>query len=252
MQRLRVFFYSFAAVAGGALLKAYTPEWPRLVIAAFVIGVLGLVITAALGWHAERQERTRAGFLAREPRQRLDRPNIQVANIAVDRRTLIAVGASSPHTWVYVVSLLLKNIPTGSHPDAHANDVLAEIRFVHHGRTALSVSPGRWGDTDQPAVRKAKDPFGSLIDLNAVPFRIGEQHELNVAFKYEKDPYFYGFNNTTYDHLNWENPEFRLTDGSYEVAVRLFGRLVDEEYRFTLKNLGAGGGLTMTPLVVLP
>jgi hypothetical protein len=150
------------------------------------------------------------------------------------------------------VSLLLKNLPTVPHPDAQASDVLAELRFVHHGQTALSVSPGRWGDTDQPAVRKAKEPFASLIDLNTVPFRIGEQHELNVAIKYPDDSFFYGFNNSNYDHPNWRVPAYRLNGASYEVVVRLFGRLVDEEYRFTLKNLGAGQGLVMTPLIVLP
>ena len=62
------------------------------------------------------------------------------------------------------------------------SDVLAEIKFYLHGRLVLSVSPGRWGDTEQPAVRKARDPFASLFDLNAIPFRIGEQHELNVVF----------------------------------------------------------------------
>jgi hypothetical protein len=106
-----------------------------------------------------------------------------------------------------------------------------------------TVSPGRWCDTEQPAVRKARDPFASLIDLNAVPFRIGEEHELNIAFKHPGQAFLYGFNNQTYDYPNWENPAYRLDGDSYEVVVRLFGRNVDDEFRFMLRNLGTGAGL---------
>jgi hypothetical protein len=107
----------------------------------------------------------------------------------------------------------------------------------------LTINTARWGDTDQPAIRKAKDPFASLIDLNTVPFRIGETHELNVAIKYPDQAFFYAFDNGTYDHPNWENPAFRLDGGTYEVTVRLRGVHLDQEHRFRLCNLGTGAGL---------
>lgn len=163
---------------------------------------------------------------------------------------MIAVGASTPHTYIHCAHVIFKNEPTpGSHPDAQVSDVLAEIKFYRQGRLVLSVSPGRWGDTEQPAVRKARDPFASLFDLNAIPFRIGEQHELNVAIRHRSQAEIHGFNNDSYNYPNWDNPGFKLEASEYEVAVRLLGRNVDDEFRFFLKADPAGEGFAEWRLV---
>jgi hypothetical protein len=185
----------------------------------------------------ERKERELQGSAA------VVGPHLVPVKVEVDARTLIAVGASAPHSFVYCASVLLRNDPNGSHPTAEAPSVLGQITFLDHGVPVLTINTARWGDTDQPAIRKAKDPFASLIDLNTVPFRIGETHELNVAIKYPDQAFFYAFDNGTYDHPNWENPAFRLDGGTYEVTVRLRGVHLDQEHRFRLCNLGTGAGL---------
>lgn len=170
-------------------------------------------------------------------------PHLVPVKVGVDTRVLIAVGASAPHSFVYCANVLLRNDPSGCHPTAEASSVLGQITFLDQGVPVLTINTARWGDTDQPAIRKAKDPFASLIDLNTVPFRIGETHELNVAIKHPDQAYFYAFDNGTYDHPNWENPAFRLEGDTYQVIVRLRGVHLDQEHRFKLRNLGAGAGL---------
>jgi hypothetical protein len=237
--------YAVFASAAGILVDRSAPG--RIPIVFGVAGVTGAIVLfdLAIRWHAEhRTKPNRPVILGPELTASLNRPNIQQVRLVADRRTLIAVGANAPHAFVHCASAIFKNVPTpGSHPDAHVSDVLAEIKFLRHGRVALTTSPGRWGDTEQPAVRKARDPFASLIDLNAISFRIGEEHELNIAIKHPAQAFFYAFNNQTYDHPNWENPAYRLDGDAYEVVVRLFGRNVDEGYRFVLRNLGTAAGL---------
>jgi hypothetical protein len=170
-------------------------------------------------------------------------PRLVPIRVSVELRSLIAVDSSAPHDVVYCANVLLKNDPTGSHPTAEAASVLGQITFLHGGVPVLTIHTARWGDTEQPAIRKAKDPFASLIDLNTVPFKIGETHELNVAIKHPHQAHFYAFDNSTYDYANWENPAYRLEGDTYEVIVRLRGVHLDQEHRFKLRNLGAGTGL---------
>jgi len=95
-------------------------------------------------------------------------------------------------------------------------------------------------------LERPKQPFASLIDLNTVPFRIGETHELDVAIKHHDQPHFYTFDNSTYDHPNWENPAFRLEGNTYDVVVRLRGAHLDQEYRVRLRNFGVNAGLQVS------
>ena len=74
-----------------------------------------------------------------------------------------------------------------------------------------------------------------------------ETHELNVAIKYPEQPWFYAFDNSTYDHPNWENPAFRLDGEECDVAVRLRGVHLDQELRFSLRNPGTGASLELVP-----
>lgn len=248
MRKYVPYCYALLASAAGVLVDRYAPD--RMPIVLGVLAITGAIVLfdSAIRWHAEHRTGTnRPVILGTDALAALPRPNIQPVRLVADRRTLIAVGATRPHAFVHCVHVILKNVPTpGSHPDAQASDVLAEIKFVRHGSVALTVSPGRWGDTEQPAIRKARDPFASLIDLNAIPFRIGEEHELNVAFKHPEQAFFYGFNNQTYDHPNWENPAYRLEGDACEVVVRLFGRNVDDEFRFMLRNFGTDAGLEIS------
>jgi hypothetical protein len=94
---------------------------------------------------------------------------------------------------------------------------------------------------------KLSEPGASLYHLNTIPFRIGEPHELNLAIKYPEQPFFYAFNNDSYNYAEWENPGYRLEGEIYEVIVRLVGANLNEEHHFTLKNLGPGNGLELTP-----
>ena len=244
MDRVGQVAYIIAAIAGGAVLSYYGPQSPRAVLAVFVGATAIWSLSFVRRWH-ERRQAAISPALALGPNAPapLNRPNIKPVRVFTDARSMIAVGASTPHTYIHCAHVVFKNEPTpGSHPDAQVSDVLAEIKFFRQGRLVLSVSPGRWGDTEQPAVRKARDPFASLSDLNAIPFRIGEQHELNVAIRHRGQAEIHGFNNDTYDYLNWDNPGFKLESGEYEVAVRLLGRNVDDEFRFLLKGDPAGEG----------
>jgi hypothetical protein len=170
-------------------------------------------------------------------------PILVPEKLEVVLRSLIAVGATAPPAAVYCANVLLRNDPPASDPTSDCPAVLAQITFIDRGNALLTINTARWGDTDQPAVRKAKDPFASLIDLNTVPFRIGETHELNIAIKHPEQAWFYAFDNSTYDHPNWDNPAFRLDGTEYHVVVRLRGTHLDQKLHFNLRNLGAGAGL---------
>jgi hypothetical protein len=237
--------YSLALALFGVAVQVISPgRW---------FGYALLVIAAALlAWdlveyHGRKQRQAKPFLALDEERSPADKgPHLVAVRVGVDARSLIAVGASAPHAFVYCAIVLFRNDPSGSHPNAEATSVFGEITFVQHGRPVLSVGTARWGDTDQPAVRKAAQPFASLIDLNAVPFRIGETHELDIAIKHPDQPHFYAFDNSTYDHPNWENPAFRLDGDLYEVVVRLRGAHLDQEHRFRLRNLGTGKGLELS------
>lgn len=172
-----------------------------------------------------------------------EKPRLLPVRVYAELRSLIAVGANRPHVGVFCANVNFRNDPIISSPSAEVMNALAEISFRHEGREVLRVMNGRWGDTEQPAVRKAKDPFASLIDLNTVPFRIGETHELNIAVKHPEQAWFYAFDNSTFDFQNWENPSYKLTEHEYRVTVRLRGGHLDDEQHFIVRNLGVGKGL---------
>lgn len=240
---------ALAAGLIGAGLQIGGFQQPRLAAGLITVGALGFVWEWWSLWHERQQELKPAGLsLAPEPVEASQHARFLAVRIFVEARTLIAVGAHAPHAVIYCANVNFRNDPVGSHPDTEVPSIVAEITFVHQGRQVVKITNGRWGDTDQPAIRQAHQPFSSMIDLNAVPFRIGETHELNIAVKHPNQAHFYAFDNNSYHFDNWENPTYRLTEPRYEVIVRLRGRHVDDEHHFLIRNVGVDAGLELHPL----
>jgi hypothetical protein len=238
-----------APIAFGAILRR--PGWETPSDVLFVAGAAVLVIQAVATWHADRQKIAPPALAIREPApQQRDAPDIRPLGVFADDRTLKAFDLSGTLAVFpfSAASVLFRNFPTGSHPNAEAPNVLAYIRFLHKGQTVLDVSPGRWGDSKEPSMVKFSDPGASLFHLNAIPFRIGEDHELNITVKFPEDGFFYAFNNDSYSRPLWRHDGFRLDGDVYEVIVTLVGPHVGEEFHFTLRNLGQGKGLDLAGL----
>jgi hypothetical protein len=238
---------ALGAVALVLIEKALDTDLRRPLYVAVAVLVMVVIGDLLLVLH-QRLQRAPGHTLPVRPDEpaKVPKPRLLVERVWVDKRSLIRVNASGPDGEIYAANVWFRNDPTMNHPDASAASVLAHITFFHAGQSVLEVSPGRWGDTDQPTLRHAERPFSSTIDLNAVPFRIGERHELNVAIKYSHESQCYAFSNVTYGHPDWKPPAYLLPEARYHIRVRLVGPFVDEEFHFGLENLGLDQGMELT------
>lgn len=248
MDRTRAIVGAVLLVLAGALLRQLAGEWPRALAAAVALCAVVWTVLWLIARHAERQALPQMSVLDRPPREPSEKPNIVLERIVVEERPLFELNGTAPVAQLHCGVLMLRNAAVGGHPDAEVPHVLAEIKFMHRGQLVAKASPGRWGDTDQPSLRHLERPFGSLIDLNTVPFRIGERHELDLVIKHASDGECYAFSNSSYSAPDWRVPAFRLDQSRYEVTVTLVGRRVDQEFHFELHNQGAGQGFTLTEL----
>jgi hypothetical protein len=76
----------------------------------------------------------------------------------------------------------------------------------------------------------------------------GDSAPLDVAIRVDQEPEAYGWNNETYFHRNWRNPDRRLERGQYmiEVLVTSSGRKCINYFR--LDNDGPIGAFHLAEL----
>ena len=111
-------------------------------------------------------------------------------------------------------------------------------------KTHICSFQGRWSSTPQPLVPVGINPNEGYFDParatigeveNLLP---SEEKEIAVAFKIEEDEGFVGFNNWSYlwSHKNWQNPEWRIENGSVLLKVTLWWDSGKLEKQFVISN----------------
>jgi len=140
------------------------------------------------------------------------------------------------------------NDPMVPAPSAVAKNVSAKVRFSQEGQLLREVD-GRWSESESPLERMAKGQ--PILDLIKMDFGIGDERNLDIAFKRTESEDAFIFCNDSYHFAPmFERPDFRLSPGTYEVTVRLRGSHVDTTFEWSFLNPGAGKDLTI--VVVKP
>jgi hypothetical protein len=65
-----------------------------------------------------------------------------------------------------------------------------------------------------------------------------EDQQLNVALKYERSQDCHLFSNESYLYPKWQNPAWRLSNGTYRLRVTLYYERGRTEADFRLRNIG--------------
>jgi hypothetical protein len=136
------------------------------------------------------------------------------------------------------IHVKFKNDPKKTTPNSRAK-VLAEMEFYDANSGAfLCQMYGRWGDSTQPPHLA---PGQTVSDnLAAVDFEIGQERELNIAFKYQQESDCFGMSNKTYEVYGWRHPKQGIPCEHVRVRVRLRGVGVNSSWDFWFQNPKTG------------
>jgi hypothetical protein len=130
------------------------------------------------------------------------------------------------------------NEPPHYETSAVARDIAAKITFAQGGKVLKTID-GRWAaGADQPALLIAQAK--STVPLLRRDFNIGDEDNVDIAFKLVADDLCYMFNTDSFRFVEGKIPEFALGPGTYDVTVRLVGVRVNEMVQFSFTNPGAG------------
>lgn len=132
-----------------------------------------------------------------------------------------------------------KNDPKRSTVNSIARNILAEMAFYDAVSESLICSVrGRWGDTPEPPRLL---PHQTTADaLATVNFEIGQERELDIAFKYPDERECFAMSNETYGTADWRYPKQEISCNQLKVRVRLRGVGVDASWEFWFENPNRG------------
>jgi len=159
-----------------------------------------------------------------------------------DIRPLTSEDARGRQTSIGNLSCLhvkFRNDPKRSTTNSIARGILAEIVFLDARTDAVICSAlGRWGDTLQPP---QLPPHLTPADtLTTVDFAIGQERELDIAYKYPDEQECYAMSNDTYGRPDWRYERLRTSCNEIMVRVRLRGVGVDASWTLLFENPNRG------------
>ena len=202
--------------------------WKSWVIGALTIAIF-LLIEGSYRLHQEGEkekdtykqkldeiENTRPHIVLHSKAEYVENSNFQFPNFS-------AVAAA--------IKVKLINKPLINSPSGVANGVRARVGFFCGDNLVLEMN-GRWSDSDEPSMR---DPRRSRSDLLAVDFGIGEEHDLDIAFR-EPNGNFVAWNNENYNYLDAKKPEHCLKGDSFTARIVLSAPYVKEEFSFAFSK----------------
>lgn len=255
-QRVRAFFKSpTVGITGTCLAMSWDAFWlvgPPLGIATQVdrqqyfgwgFAALCICLLQAL-WSLKRRERELSkqlsDYIATRPKLCLREGAVHMDDVSFSNQLTGEVLFTAQFIHVRFM-----NEPIVSSATAVAKNVGAKVQFSSGGQVIKEID-GRWADSDQPGMLIAQAK--STLPLLRIDFDIASEHNVDLVFKAEHEANAYIFNNDSYHFLpTFRKPDFALGPGVYDVAIRLRGVDVDEVFRFSFQNPGAGHRLTIMP-----
>jgi len=243
--------YTSAQFQASWAAEWYSPKWGWQV---WIIGILVITVVFEF-FHSYRK--------IKEPSDKLDqieaaRPLLRVAanGFHHDIRELKALDASTGRmtrilAHLSCVHVRFKNDPKVATDTSVARDVLAEISFYDESsRDLLCSLQGRWGDTLEPPLLRDGTPEEKLATVN---FAIGQERELNIAFKYQREPECYGMSNDSYKVSGWKHDKYKLSCSKIRAHVRLrSSNGVDSSWDLWFDNPSTGELQAIKQQEVLP
>lgn len=114
----------------------------------------------------------------------------------------------------------------------------AELDFFDEADHLLCTLHGRWADTIQPPFLPPGQSAAQVLAM--ADFGIGQERELDIAFKYQDETDCFGMSNETYTYQDWKHPKQKLSAENIRVRVRLRGVGVDNIWDFWFQNPKSG------------
>jgi hypothetical protein len=123
-----------------------------------------------------------------------------------------------------------------------ASQCLGTITFHHlDGQNVLGrTMRGRWANTAEPVLPTMNNgqvvfilDFNKALAESRVDIFPGESAPLDIVARFNNEPDCYGWNNETYLHGDWKNPQWRLPAGRYlvETTVSSSGQKWSDVFR---------------------
>jgi hypothetical protein len=215
-------------------LKKLPLPWALVIVC---VGLFFIVLEG--GYRLQRAEKERWSKELEAVKEKLnDVPNIDVLQhgFYVDSRPLVEQVGSVYRTIANLSCLHVKfkNDPKQATPNSVARNIRAELEFFDSAGNALCRFQGRWGDTIQPPyLPQGQSPAQVLVTAN---FEIGQDRELDIAFKYPDETDCFGMSNETYAYRDWRHPQQKIAARNIRVRVRLRGVGVDSSWDFWFDN----------------
>ncbi len=136
------------------------------------------------------------------------------------------------------IHVKFKNNPERSTERSIGKNILAELNYFDDADHLLCTVLGRWGDTPQPPYLLPGQSPAQVLAM--VDFGIGQERELDIAFKYQNEADCFAMSNDTYAYRDWRHPKQKLSRENVRVRVRLRGVGVDSSWDFWFHNPKSG------------
>jgi hypothetical protein len=94
------------------------------------------------------------------------------------------------------------------------------------------------GDTAQPPQLPPGQSPAQVLAM--IDFGIGQERELDIAFKYQDEAECFGMSNETYQYKDWKHQQ-KLVQENIKARVRLRGVNVDSTWDFWFQNPKSAG-----------
>jgi hypothetical protein len=232
-----------AIVAYVFAIYEHSKEKPLTGWVFLVLSVILFWLGSFLAWsHKNNAEKVLQSRVEQLEKRVMDVPSLRVVQhgFYTDIRPLVEqVGpVFRPLAQLSCLHVKFKNDPQLATDGSIARNVLAELEFFDESGHLLCAFLGRWGDMPQPPhLPQGQSPAQTLAMAD---FGIGQERELDIAFKYQDESDCFGMSNETYSYRDWRHPKQRLVSEDVKVRIRLRGIGADSSWDFWFHNPKSG------------
>jgi len=156
------------------------------------------------------------------------------------------IQGQAPHEFYH---LKVRNVsphwPVPGRRPALACKATIEVFDLNESRVIPDAITVRWPSKPEPLLpapyagrlTNIFDPTRSVY-AQSIDVYSHEDQRLNVAIKYEGSQDCHIFSNESYRYPMWQNPAWRLGNGTYKLKITLYYERGAREFDFTLLNTG--------------